>query len=205
MSTPAAAPQQRMTVAELLDRIQPLIGTSQKVEKTKNKGAAGIALERALGIPQTSACLDCADGELKAFPLKRLASGRLVPKETVAVTMCSPEDLKTQGFAESRCAAKLRKTLFVPYLWDDDGTLTFFSPFLFTDTHTLFSKLEQDYALLQENARNGVMTGSLGVYLQTRTKGAGGGAPKTRAFYLRPQFTLALFGEFKAPAAAPHE
>lgn len=185
----------RITVAELQDRIRPLVGTSQKVEKTKNKGAAGIALERLTGIPQTSACLDCADGELKAFPLKRLASGRLVPKETVAVTMCNPEDLKTQSFADSRCAAKLRKTLFVPYLWEDDGTLTFYAPVLFTEAHPLFSKLEQDYALLQENARNGIFTGSLGLYLQTRTKGAGHGST-SRAFYLRPQFAMELFGTF---------
>jgi hypothetical protein len=35
---------------------------------------------------------------------------------------------------------------------------------------------------------DGVVSSSVGVFLQTRTKGAGGDAPKTRAFYLKKEF-----------------
>ena len=47
---------------------------------TKNKGLPGIILENKLGIPNSTACLDCADGELKLFPLKKLKNGTIVPK-----------------------------------------------------------------------------------------------------------------------------
>lgn len=192
-----SAPAERFSVAvaELQARLQPHVGTKTNVPKTRNKGAAGLALETLLGIPHSPACLDCTDGELKAFPLKRLKSGKLVPKETVAVTMCNLEDLKSKTFAESRCRAKLQRTLFVPYFWEDTGDLTLFAPFLFTAEHALFAALEADYAELAARAREGEMTGSIGVYLQTRTKGAGHGST-SRAFYVRPQFLSQLFPAF---------
>ena len=181
----------RITIAECQVRIQPLIGTVYTVPKTKNKGNAGHHLESLLGIPHSSACLDCLDGELKAFPLKRLSNGTLVPKETVAVTMCSPS-LTTESFADSRVCKKLRNTLFVPYTWSAEGELVFYTPFLLTDTHPLWHQLETDYTTLQTNAVAGTMTGSIGTYLQTRTKGAGHGST-SRAFYLRPSFLKELF------------
>ena len=48
--------------------------------------------------------------------------------------------------------------------------------------------MRADYGVLQTNARAGVFTGTLGTYLQTRTKGPGHGST-SRAFYLRPKFT----------------
>jgi hypothetical protein len=186
----------RFSVATLIERLQPLVGTVQHVPKTTNKGAAGLALETLLGIPHSPACLDCTDGELKAFPLKRLKSGALVPKETVAITMVCPENLRNQPFAESRCRKKLERTLFVPYLWESNGDLRLFAPVLFSaETHAgLFAALEADYAELQRGALEGRLTGSIGVYLQTRTKGAGHGST-SRAFYVRPSFLRLLFPE----------
>ena len=182
----------RFTVATLQERIRSVVGTVQNVPHTRNKGAAGLALEVMLGIPASPACLDCSDGELKAFPLKRLANGSLVPKETVAVTMCTPELLKTQSFQESRCRVKLANTLFVPYMWEMNGDITFYTPILFTESHPLFHALEADYTVLQTSALEGILKSNLGTYLQTRTKGAGHGST-SRAFYLRPSFIKALF------------
>ena len=178
---------ERFTVAETERRIRDsVIGASHSIPLSVNKGNVGLWLERAVGIPASGACLDCVDGELKAFPLKTNRAGGLVPKETVAVTMCDVSLLCAQPFEESRVYKKLENTLFVPYLRTGDD-VTFYAPVLCTKEHALMSALKADYEVLQTNARAGVMTGTLGSYLQTRTKGAGHGST-SRAFYLRPKF-----------------
>ncbi len=184
----------RPTLHHVSETLIPLVGISHTVPRTANKGAAGHHLETLLGIPHSPACLDCEDGELKAFPLKRNSKSQLGPKETVAVTMCDITALATTSFADSRVAAKLRKTLFVPYLRSDDESVTYFKPVLFTEAHPLWTALAADYAEIQKRAAEGVMTGSIGTYLQTRTKGTGHGST-SRAFYLRPKFLSALFSE----------
>jgi DNA mismatch repair protein MutH len=176
----------RITLVEALSRITAsVLGLSHSIPKTTNKGNVGQWLETAIGIPTSSACLDCLDGEIKAFPLKRTAKG-LQSKETIAITMVEPTVLLTQPFEEARVYKKLENTLFVPYLRDGDN-VTFYKPFLFTKEHPLMVELKADYELIQVRAAEGVMTGSIGTYLQTRTKGAGHGST-SRAFYLRPQF-----------------
>ena len=62
-------------------------GNKIELHKTKNKGLPGQTLETLLGIPTSSATLDCSDGELKLFPLKKLKNGDYAPKETIAITM----------------------------------------------------------------------------------------------------------------------
>lgn len=184
----------RPTLLSITERLMPLVGIPHTVPRTANKGAAGHHLETLLGIPHSPACLDCEDGELKAFPLKRNAKQKLVPKETVAVTMCDLKALPTTSFADSRVATKLRNTLLVPYLRPDDTSVTYYTPVLFTEAHPLWTALATDYSEIQTRAAEGKMTGSIGIYLQTRTKGAGHGS-KSRAFYLRPKFLTELFSE----------
>jgi hypothetical protein len=188
----ASASIVRPTLAAIAERLAPLVGIPHAVPRTANKGGAGHHLETLLGIPHSSACLDCEDGELKAFPLKRNAAGRLVPKETVAVTMCDRVALATTPFPASRAAAKLRNTLFVPYFRTNDESVIYYTPVLFTESHAIWSTLATDYTEIQTRAAAGEMTGSIGTYLQTRTKGAGHGST-SRAFYVRPQFLSALF------------
>lgn len=190
--TTKAPPTERITIEACQDRLESIIGKTYTVPKTKNKGNAGHYLETLLGIPHSSECLDCLDGELKAFPLKTLKSGELVPKETVAVTMCCSTALKENSFDESKLSKKLSKTLFVPYTWSDEGELVFFRPFLFTTTNSLWQIIKEDYEAIKTKSAEGVMTGSIGTYLQTRTKGAGHGST-SRAFYLRPQFLKTIF------------
>lgn len=182
----------RPTLQHISQTLLPLIGTPHTVPRTSNKGAAGNHLETLLGIPHSPACLDCKDGELKAFPLKRNRCGILVPKETIAVTMCDLKALPITSFAESRVATKLRNTLFVPYLRSDDETVTYYKPVLFTEAHLLWTALAADYAEIQNHASEGSMTGTIGTYLHTRTKGTGHGST-SRAFYLRPKFITELF------------
>lgn len=176
---------ERISLADAEVRIRALVGASHSIPTTTNKGNVGLWLERSIGIPASSACLDCLDGEIKAFPLKTIAAG-LTPKETIAVTMVDVPLLQSQAFEDSRVFKKLENTLFVPYLRTGD-TVVFYTPVRFTKEHALMESLKTDYGVLQTNAQAGVLMGSLGKYLQTRTKGAGHGST-SRAFYLRPKF-----------------
>jgi len=158
--------------------------------KTKNKGAAGILCETLTGIPNSSAHLDCVDGEVKVFPLKRTRAGTLIPKETIAVTMVNPTSLTTQEtFAGSTCCSKMKRVLYVPYLRETDETIQFFQPTMVSMSEEMYSTLANDYnAIRSKFIEDGTFTSSLGVYIQTRTKGPGKNAPKTRAFYLKKEF-----------------
>lgn len=158
--------------------------------KTANKGAAGILCEVLTGVPQSSAHLDCSDGEVKVFPLKRKSDGTLTPKETIAITMLNHASLTAQAdFATSTCGSKMQRVLYVPYLRESDSCVRFFPPTDLTLTPELVAVLQTDYDAIRAGYLAGTgLTSKTGVFLQNRTKGAGGDAPKTRAFYLRQAF-----------------
>lgn len=177
----------RPTIRQVAEKMALVVGKAFVCPITKNKGAVGHLLEEKLGIPKSSACLDCSDGEVKAFPLKRLKTGTLVPKETVAVTMLSEDALKECEFHDSKCFRKMERMLMIPYLRDKD-TVTFFEPTLIELKGEILELLKADYDFIRTTFVNtGVLQSKNGKYLQSRTKGPGG-AIKTRAFYLRPSF-----------------
>ncbi len=176
----------RPTIATVQTLLEPILGHVYNLPKCANKGRPGLYLEELLGIPTSSACLDCTDGEIKTFPLKRSPEGILTPKESVAVTMLQKETLLTTTWEDSRAYAKLKNTLFIGYIRDGDN-ITYQNAVIFTEQHPLMEVLAKDYATIQENAAAGVMTGKIGKLLQTRTKGAGHGST-SRAFYVRTQF-----------------
>ena len=178
------------TLASVLEKLLPFVGQPVHCPAQTNKGCVGILMEKIAGIPQTSNLIDCADGEVKSFPLK-MSRGVIVPKETVAVTMVQPESLLTIPFAESNAYKKLARTLYLPLLRDGD-MVTLQTPFLHTiePGSPLFRVLEGDYnAICAAYRETKTLAGStgLGQYLQTRTKGAGHGSI-SRAFYLRTAF-----------------
>ena len=173
--------------------------------KQKNKGKAGLLLVGLLGIPTSSACLDCLDGELKAFPQTKatsrtrlakqagLGDGDYIASETVAITMMKPKDLPTTSFEESRLYKKISNVLFTPYVRDGDH-IEWLNEVLFNKEHPLFQEIKKDYETIQSfYVANEVTKGKIGKYLQVRTKGAGGKAPKTHAFYFRRQFLINIF------------
>jgi hypothetical protein len=181
----------KLTIEELQAKLIPLVGTSMNSPKTKNKGETGILLEKLTGIPQTPNCLDCVDGELKTFPLKRDGVGRLVPKETIAVTMLDRDTLKDCPFAQSRPCKKMSKMLCVPYERTGD-TIVYYTPVLIDlslpQYQTLVAILQADYEQIQKKfVETGELSSSDGTLLQNRTKGAGHGST-SRAFYLRTDF-----------------
>jgi len=177
-----------MFISDIMKKLLPLVGKEYVVPTTKNKGRPGLFLEGLLGIPPTQNCLDCIDGELKLFPVKTLKNGSIVPKETIAITMLSREDLQTNDFKSSKCYKKMSRMLVVPYHREGD-MIRFMSPTLLDKNDerfwSLYQQLETDYETIRSHYRNtGILQSSLGEYLQTRTKGPGHGS-SSRAYYLR--------------------
>lgn len=181
---------ERPTLASIEASVKSHIGESIHCPITANKGAPGILLEKLTGVPTSSALLDALDGELKMVPYKRLKNGTLVPKETIAVTMLNCDQLCNTPFADSHCATKLRRMLIVPYVRDGDN-IRLLKPTLFDGASNgeVFAILAADYTAIQSewNTKKELHS-ETGTLLQTRTKGPGGTAKKTRAFYLRPAF-----------------
>ena len=180
------------TIAEIHEKFIPLIGKEYTLPIAANKGLPGHFLEDLLGIPHTSNPLDCSDGEVKVFPVKKLQkSGKLTPKESIAVTMLNKDDLKTCDFNTSKCCKKMSKMLVVPYYREDDK-IRFLSPVIVDRSSEEFAELyaifESDYNQIRQTFLDtGVLESKTGTLLQNRTKGAGHGTT-SRAFYLRPEF-----------------
>ena len=149
-----------------------------------------MLLEKLTGIPTSSACWDCIDGEVKAYPLKKLKSGELVPKETVAITMMNPSDLESQSWETTRLKTKISNILFVAYLREGDNvTFKFLQRLQATDPSDsqLYETFANDYQTISSIwNETKTITGKTGKYIQSRTKGQGKDAPKTRAYYFRP-------------------
>lgn len=183
----------RIKITDLQEAIKTIVGTVINRPITKNKGEVGVLLEKLTGIPQSSACLDCEDGELKVFPVKRNKAGKLIPKETIAVTMINKELLKSETFENSRVFKKLSNTLYVPYERTGDN-VTYLEPTLVNLTldeyKPVYEKLKTDYDYIRNKfIESGEMSSEDGVILQNRTKGAGHGST-SRAFYLKKEFAL---------------
>jgi len=179
------------TIAEAHEKILPLLGKKHVLPITTNKGLPGLFLEDLLGIPHTSNCLDCTDGEVKIFPVKRLKKGTLVPKETIAVTMLSTDELRSCDFNTSKCCKKMSRMLVVPYLREGDCIQYLAAKMIEKDSSeftTIYQTLESDYNEIRKKfLETGSLASETGILLQNRTKGAGHGST-SRAFYLRPEF-----------------
>jgi DNA mismatch repair protein MutH len=185
---------ERPCIQQVYDKVVEIANIHHTLPKTANKGKPGNYLEELTGIPTSSECLDCTDGEVKVFPLKKIKKGDFTPKETIAVTMISKDTLKNDTFENSRCFKKMSKILYVPYYREGDD-ISYFNPTIIDlkddKNRELLNQLKADYDAIRDyfiKNDNLERSSKLGVYLQNRTKGAGKGAPKTRAFYLRPKF-----------------
>jgi hypothetical protein len=151
--------------------------------------------ERFLGLPLNSAqSPNFGSWELKSIPLKRLVSGQLAFKETIAVTMIDPYHVAHTPFAGSHLLAKLRKAIVVARIV---GPSYAEPTFVHSVTEIelageLYEAVAADYELVRaclNDPRRGfsALTGKMGKYIQPRTKGAGHGSI-SRAFYARPVF-----------------
>jgi hypothetical protein len=135
---------------------------------------------------------------LKSIPLKRLKTGALQFKETMAITMIDPYHVARTPFEESHLLAKLQKAVcVVREVGGSYSDPSFVHSVVALDLNgELYAAVKADYEDVQEclnDPRRGftALTGRMGIYVQPRTKGAGHGSV-SRAFYARPRF-LAQF------------
>jgi DNA mismatch repair protein MutH len=206
-----------MTRDEAIARLRQLVGKDLRPladeyrvtvwkQGRKNKGWAGDVLERHLGLAQNSRqAPDFGEWDLKLVSLRRRA-GRLVVKETMAITMIAPGNVMETPFEHSHLLSKLQRLVVPAREWVDERETR--SPLVKVVTFDLgdgelFRQVQADYeAIRAALKRRGVrgLTGSLGKLVQARTKGPGGGS-ESRAFYARADFVARMLE--LDPAASP--
>jgi DNA mismatch repair protein MutH len=169
--------------------------TIYSAEGRVNKGWAGHVFENFLGLPINSLqSPDFGSWELKSIPLKKLKNGNLTFKETMAITMINSEEIKLNLFENSHLLSKLKKLIVIARIVgaDVDAPSVIHSVNVFDLTGELYQDVKNDYNLVRDTLLNpslgfDALTGSMGKYIQPRTKGAGHGST-SRAFYARPLF-----------------
>jgi DNA mismatch repair protein MutH len=199
---------ERSEAVTLLKKLegQDLVALAKKHEVTMwkngklNKGWAGHAIERYLGLPLNSAqSPNFGSWELKIVPLKRLKSGKVVLKETMAITMIDPVNVLQKPFKESHLLSKLKKAVVCSRLYESReekfSKLVKVSTFDLDDQN-IYNQVRDDYELVRRTiGKKGfeALTGKMGVLVQPRTKGAGHGST-SRAFYARKGFVALILG-----------
>ena len=173
----------------------------------QNKGWKGLVLERLAGLQTNiSKAPNGLTYELKSVAF-RTVKGKLVPKETMAITMINPEELKAHSFFESHVWAKLKTIVFCAVMWhgknSEKAELLKVTSLDFSETDELIQEIKADYDFIREKLiKHGFesLTGKDGKWIQARTKGIGGVNPQTgkrrpitRAFYARTNLVKNIF------------
>ncbi len=165
----------------------------------QNKGWKGLVLERLAGLQtNVSKAPNGLNYELKSVAFYRVAN-KLVPKETMAITMINPEELKTHTFFESHCWAKLKSIIFCAVMWhgrnSESAELLKVASLDFAEDDELIKEIKNDYDFIREKLIKrgfGSLTGKDGKWIQARTKGSGHGST-SRAFYARKELVKKIF------------
>lgn len=195
---------------EALKRLKALIGCDLRVmaddygialygeSGKKNKGWAGHTVERHLGLPRNSLrAPNFGSWELKSVPLRTGSRTGLRVKETMAITMIDPEEVKLKSFEESHLFLKLRKMVVLAWEFEDQSEprclVRKVEPFDLDDPQVM-AQVKRDYDDIRDCIINGIpLKGKMGILVQPRTKGAGRGST-SRAFYARTGFVADIIG-----------
>ena len=121
----------------------------------KNKGWAGMVVERLLGHRQDAAqAPDFGTWELKVVPIVRNAQGHWQVKETMAITMIDPKNVAETPFEHSHLLDKLRALLVCAREWTNDrdersrllkiGTFDLADGETFRKVHQLIDELPEE-------------------------------------------------------------
>jgi DNA mismatch repair protein MutH len=169
------------------------------VNGKKNKGWAGIVLERCISLDPN--CRQAPNGlgwELKTTSL-RSRDNQWRPKETLAITMINPERDTHVPFEESHLWQKLKRTIVCGREWIDKteprSRLIQVNCFDVTDAE-LLALVKSDYELIQQTILTkgfGTLSRSLCEYIEPGTKGTGHGST-TRAFYASRRLVGIILG-----------
>ncbi len=173
----------------------------------QNKGWKGLVLERLAGLEtNVSKAPNGLTYELKSVSFHSKKE-MLVPKETMAITMINPAELKKHSFFESHAWAKLKTIVFCAVEWNgenaENAKLLRVASLDFAEDDELIREIKADYDFIRAKLiRHGFhsLTGKDGKWIQARTKGTGGVNPKTglrrpitRAFYARTSLVGKIF------------
>ncbi len=176
------------------------LGVTIWKEGKLNKGWAGHVIERYLGLPLNSAqSPNFGSWELKIVPLKRLKNGKIVPKETMAITMIDPVNVLQKPFEESHLLAKLQKIVVCARMFEskaEESSILVSVGTFNLDNPAIYKQVKADYEDVRQVIRTRgfeALTGRMGVLVQPRTKGPGHGST-SRAFYARKQFVAMILG-----------
>lgn len=120
----------------------------------QNKGWKGLVLERLAGLqPNVSKAPNGLTYELKSVAFHKVG-GALVPKETMAITMINPEELKAHSFFESHVWAKLKTIVFCAVQWDGKNAkgskLLSVASLDFAEDDGLIKEIKADYDFIRE-------------------------------------------------------
>lgn len=165
----------------------------------QNKGWKGLVLERLAGLQtNVSKAPNGLTYELKSVAFHHVKD-KLVPKETMAITMINPEELKVHSFFESHCWAKLKTIVFCAVEWNgtnsEEAKLLKVASLDFAEDDELIKEIKADYDFIREKLiTHGfkALTGKDGKWIQARTKGPGHGSV-SRAFYARTSLVKKIF------------
>lgn len=208
-----------MERSEALARLKKLVGTdllalAQKLEISVHirvsidgklvprisKGWAGHTIERYLGLPLNSAqSPNFGSWELKVVPVRVRPRVGLCVKETMAITMIDPIEVKAKVFEESHLYNKMRKMIVVARTFVDlvESSAVVHSVGTFDlEDPRVYAQVKADYELVRETLHKrgfNALSGSMGKLIQPRTKGPGHGSV-SRAFYARTQFVAHILG-----------
>jgi len=173
----------------------------------QNKGWKGLVLERLAGLENNiSKAPNGLSYELKSVSF-HYVSDELKPKETMAITMINPTELKETEFFDSHCWAKLKSIVFCAVMWhgqnSETAELLKVANLDFAEDDELIKEIKADYDFIRAKLiKSGFksLTGKDGKWIQARTKGTGGINPKTgkrrpitRAFYARTGLVKKIF------------
>ncbi|MBU1104524.1 hypothetical protein KJ664_01325 [Patescibacteria group bacterium] len=165
----------------------------------QNKGWKGLVLERLAGLQTNiSKAPNGLTYELKSVAF-RYVGKELVPKETMAITMINPAELKAHSFFESHVWAKLKTIVFCAVMWhgknSEKAELLKVTSLDFSETDELIQEIKADYDFIRSKLTTKgfkSLTGKDGKWIQARTKGAGHGST-SRAFYARTKLVKKIF------------
>ena len=173
----------------------------------QNKGWKGLVLERLAGLQTNiSKAPNGLTYELKSVAFHHVKN-ELMPKETMAITMINPSELKAHSFFESHVWAKLKTIVFCAVMWhgknSEKAELLKVTSLDFSETDELIQEIKADYDFIRNKLITKgfeALTGADGQWIQARTKGVGGINPRTgkrrpitRAFYARTKLVKKIF------------
>jgi len=120
----------------------------------QNKGWKGLVLERLAGLQTNiSKAPNGLSWELKSVSFHEM-KGQLVAKETMAITMINPKELKDHSFFKSHCWTKLKAIVFCAVMWhgknSESGELVRVASLDFAQDDKLIKEIKADYDFIRK-------------------------------------------------------